>query len=581
VRWVGAAFVVVVLAAGWGQMAASGWRTWIVGGALPVMTVYMWVIQRGAGAPRGPLAQPSPQARPQPRRWADLAAAMGVMGPLGAWWVVGAWAALTALWTPYPGAALWTGAWLLGVASAQSLGAQLNGPSLASLRVAVIAGGVLASAPTLIPGGPVEGTFGNPDNLAALLSLTLLWTLLPATEGTKDATPSGWASLTWRAPAAAAQGAALWLLNSLGAWVAVAAGLIAVGCAHLARRGRPLLAAFAAAAAVTAAAASPALSAEVAAHVRGRLFMARVTWEVIRADPLAGVGAGHLPCAWSSAQAAWFADPSHHDARDLWTLAHHAHNEWLHMAAELGLIATLCWALPLLAALRAGPRLLAAPWASAVAFCVLSLVTMPLYEPATAFLFALSVGALLAAEPSSQPDPQPDLQPKRPPASPRAPWRVAAALAGLLIFSVHTISERLTALGLTEDAPAALSWAVTLSMRPAASMRHLADAIGPDDPVAAAAVAAAAAAREPSPRAWAFAGQWAMRAGALQEACDAFQRAIDLHPWFFTGHYNLSLCAQALGDTPRALRHAERARSLLPADPRLGRLPSPPPTPLD
>lgn len=576
------ALIAVALAFIPGQALASSLRWWFVAGLLPLVWVWHGRKENPSGV------------------WSD--------GFARVWGGVGVWAMASALWVPSPGAALWVGVMWVGLACALAAGrfvAQENAHDMRALTQGAMWAGVVAALPTLTPWAGVDGTFGNPNHLGALLSLTLLWTLLPSSVGAKHILPeflinmlvdrrvrmaeaahlshpdpdtiraaiappdanthppqTSERALSWvlRGAAAVVQLVALYRTDSLGAWAALGLGLAAAGVVALRRRWG-----------VVGAWSVIAVGAfgfyklleipEIHAHLRSRLYMARVALNIVKDHPLVGAGAGQMPAAWMDAQAAWFSDPLHDTTRDLWTLVHHVHNEALQAAGELGIIAALALMAPVLVALtrRVQP---AAPWACVVAMGVLACVTLPLYEPTTALLFALALGVALGPRPLARTS-----NPK---------WFVlmlGLVLSGTILMGVHALSDRLLASGTQNASPGTLELSASLSLKPATSLRYAAAAIADSDPIKATALAKDAALREPSPRAWAFVGELATQAADLDTALSAYLQAVTLHPWYFTGHFNLAITARDLGNLSLSRHHADIARKLRPRDPLIGTLP--------
>jgi tetratricopeptide (TPR) repeat protein len=511
-----AALVALVALAWWpGQSHHNALRLWLTCGAIP-----LWLLW-----PRPSLGRP----------W--------LASPL---WLAAAWALARAPWLPSPGAALHAAllplCLLSGIAAGQLAARSPDHQRAAALAAA--ASGLLLAALSAWRDG---ATLGNPNWLADLLVMTLIWTIWGLSCKHRILF---WFFLV----SAAGQGAALLATGSLGALaaLAVAALIAATGWGESLRR-RPGLWLPPLALSAAGLACLPPLQ----AHVEGRLWLLGRAWAVIAAQPWAGVGAGQLQPALLEAQAAQLAqDPA---AAPLWTLAAHAHNEVAHALAEggpLGLLALapLAWAL-----LRGRPG----PGRVTVAAgAVLALVSLPLYEPATAWMAALGAGAALGDAPAQG-------------SPPRRVWAPRAALlAALLACSAQLLGDRLLTRGAQDLDPALLAAARPLLWRPERALAHEAAIwLERGDHARALPLALEAQRRAPDHATAVLAGRALMGLARYEEAARQFERAVWLHPQLFAGHFNLARAYEAMGDRHAARRHAQRARSLRPSDPRLRWLP--------
>ena len=476
--------------------------------------------------------------------------------PIGAalapWLGLSAVALVSALWVERPGHAAWQALLFWGWLWAAAIGRQLDATLLRRLAPAVAAAGVLAASTSVAPWWPRHGTFGNPNMLATLLCLTSLWT--GAWLVAKDTTRP---HRLLAALAILAQLFVLWRLESLGAGVALAAGALAGLWLWLRRTQRPRRAwgVLIGAALLLSVAAG---WAPMKTHLRGRLYMANVSANIVADQPLFGVGAGQFPAAWMESQAQRFdGGATSRDDRDLWTLAHHAHNETLQVAAEMGAFGLVLFLFPVAVGLwrRRGSEV---AFAGVVAGLVLGLVASPLYEPATALLFGLCLGALLGPT---------DVDARVASPWPRRMLWTAAATAAL-IASADVIGDRTLRRGVEDVNVSTLERAATLSLKPERAMRHQAELLR-DRPEQARALATTAATRMPSPSAWAQVGEIAAAQGDIPGAIAAYERSVALHPWFFTGYYNLAVLWKSCGNYEHTYRYAVRASSLKPGDPRL------------
>ena len=460
------------------------------------------------------------------------------------WGLLAASALIATPFVPDPGGALRVFAVQLGWVGALALGLSAGERARAMLPWTAAIAGAIAAVPGLVWRG---GTFGNADLLAGFLVATALLTLDALRTPRRTTRVAVGVSL-------AAQLASVVLAGSLGAFAALGVG--AAGMAHvqapLGRRARILavLSAIAALACVTAA------SGAAREHLAGRAYVARVAGHVaVSALPL-GVGAGQLHGPFLEAQAELLDERP--DLAGLWTNAAHAHNEPLHALAEQGPLGLALLLLPLGAAL-ARPRP-GAPWAVVLAISALSLVSLPLYEPATAAVTALCVGLVLG-------------RPSRPAPRLARYAALAAATLSLALCSSELLADRLLARGARDHSPAVLSAAAALALRPAPALQMEADALLPDHPLRAALLVEEAVALDPSPRGLVLLGRARLAAGEPHRAIAAFERAAHLHPRLFAAHFDLAQAYEQAGDRHSARRHAERARSLRPSDPRLRWLP--------
>lgn len=530
-----AALVLVALAWAGGQATASAVRSWLVAGALPLVLV-AW------------------RTEPLPR----------IALP---WLALVALCLASAALSPWPGAALHQALvyWSLACGLVAGWRAASAPDRLVLFAGATTLAGTAAALPALWPEAAPGATFGNPDLLAGFLAVSLVWTAA----GLLVQDARGRIAF---ALAALIQLAALARQDSLAAWVALGAAALCALVLALAGRARPWTALAAGALGITALALL-ARGPVVAEHLESRAFIFRIVLGATCSAPLLGHGAGSFPRTWMAAQAEWFADQGHAAQRALWTQAHHAHNELLHAALELGAVGALLLALPVLVlfvcAWRSRAQLAAQPGvraalAALVAGLALCSVSLPLHEPATALLLALSLGIAARALVAG--------------ALERG-WRAAgavgltAALVMAALASADLVADRLLARGVESGSSHQLELAATLSLRPARALGHHAALIERSDPAQAAQLADEAVRREPSPQAWVRVGRVAWARDDFEAATEAFEASVRLHPWYFTGWFNLALAWEARGDRITARGHALRARALQPTDPRLELLP--------
>jgi tetratricopeptide (TPR) repeat protein len=147
-------------------------------------------------------------------------------------------------------------------------------------------------------------------------------------------------------------------------------------------------------------------------------------------------------------------------------------------------------------------------------------------------------------------------------------------VAALLLSTSHLLADRLLVRGVEEQHPETLTLAAALSLEPGRAQRHqgwlLVEAGRPREALP---LVQSALGRSPDPTAWVLLGRTWMALGELERAREAFAQAVWLHPGLFAGHFNLARACEDLGRRHEARRHAQRARSLHPGDPRLRWLP--------
>ncbi len=460
---------------------------------------------------------------------------------------------------------LWAFTWAAAAAFAYTRTAPDHARACIAEATAIC--GSLIALPTLLPQVDSGGTLANPTLLGTLCALTALWTIARLLVLAPPLTPARRLLL---ACALALQGYAAFATQALLPLAMLILGATPLLLIHWrnaapAHRRRltfgalPLLII-----ATTFLAYSQATP--ISDHLHSRHFMARLTSRAIAEAPLLGHGPGTFPRIWAEQQALHFVNDANLHHRPYWTHAHHAHNLALHLWAELGLLAPILFFLPFIGLMR-HPR--ANPcWAIALATLPALAFSVPLEEPITAFLIAITLGSGLATAKS-------DKRPAPPPAS-RRPLQLIPLpllLLALLLSASHLVGDRLLAYGVDHTSPSALAAAERFSLHPAHAMRHRAAILRVVQSEAAHPLAQAAAQRDPSPAAYLAWGVAAASAHREDIAVRAFHQALRLQPWFFSAHFNLALIHEAMGQRELAQRHATRARSLRPTDPRLQRLP--------
>jgi len=483
-----------------------------------------------------------------------------------AWWLV-PWGllALSALagaaWVRDPGAALHTGltqiSWVAALAMGLVVGADTDSRRWWPCWLA--AAGTVAAVPGIVEPG---GTLGNPSLLAGLLVGTTLWSGLSL----KDVESSRWPVKGGLLLSMALQLAALLRCGSLGAWLALACGTLTWAVIVTTRTPRSRAAALGILVLLLVSVALMVTRVEgVQAHLDGRAHMARCSLDVVRGSLPGGVGAGQFHGAFLEAQASDLQQRP--DDRRFWSNADHAHNEALHVLAERGPTGALLLWVPLLAALLRIRDPVA--WAVVLGMSVFSQVSLPMYEPVTWVVTAATVGVVLGRGRGTDES--------RAARSFSRRWSTVVILvAGLLcalLASSELLGDRLLVRGVEESDDALLATSARLSLRQARPLQHRAALLISTDPALAETLALEAVARDPSTRGWLVAGDAAMHIPDPDGAIPHYREAVRLNPRLFAGHFNLARAYEEAGDRQSARRHAERARSLRPSDPRLDWLP--------
>ncbi|MDX9723155.1 MAG: O-antigen ligase family protein [Myxococcota bacterium] len=458
---------------------------------------------------------------------------------------------------PHPGWALDNALWVCALSCALALGIALardqdtSASAAHPIQWALCAAALGLSSFSVLEASSVSAGFGNPDLLAAFLSLSVPWLLSAMLH------PEHRRLRLVAAAGLLMSGLALLRLESLGALLAALLGVAWLLGAHWRSRLRWLVAL-----GILAALLASTQLQLVKEHLESRRFMAEVSLSIVESEPL-GVGPGHFAPAWMEAQAHYFSVPEQKRQKRFWTRAAHAHNELLHVAAEQGVAAVPLLLAPFLILLFSRRQ---APLSKAVALAALSLAmfSLPLYEPASAFLVAFSLGWGWSGQ-----------------ATTSAPEGRRLRLLGLALLalvcvglaSTQLLSKRLLVLGADREDPELLALASTLSLRPERAQLHRAELLLATDPLSASTLAQVTAQAEPSPLSWALAGRCSLAADAIPDAIAAFEESVRLHPWFFAGYFNLSVLWKIQGDWEQSRRYAMRARSLAPEDYRLRSLP--------
>ena len=284
-----------------------------------------------------------------------------------------------------------------------------------------------------------------------------------------------------------------------------------------------------------------------------RLHLWDASLELVAEAPLAGQGPGqwavHYPRAAAdeaevlARRSRYSEGPSGFITVRGFRQPAHAHQDYLELAVELGVLAALLFTLALGAGAWSGlrgPMTRARAGAGCAAFGVLALGVFPLAEPVS----AASLGVLLAL---SLP----------PPAAARTGSRAAAAAPRLAAVGLSTAAVLLTAhsirgLGAELHYQAAFAHEARLEHAAAAERCAVARALAPGD------------FRLPLLQTYALAAS-----RETEAAREAAERALALRPHSPNALNNLGLILQRQGRLAEAERALQRARTLMPGDPHV------------
>ncbi len=542
-----------------GQTAANAVRLWFFTGALPwLLLLFLPAFSPSSSHPQEtPIPNPIPLPGPTPLHLCLLAAALVPV--------------FIAPFQTNPYSAISTALLPLGVLAFFYLGESRALRATHAQTLAAITGTGIA----LLSFGSATATFGNPNFLAHLLVCTALWTsalLMPPSNPAAPSLQSRWTvHNAWKRILVCTlcllvQLGAIVHTQSLGAVFALGAGWLALAFLYLwqhprqTARHRPAVLGLALVLTLcflrlfTVALEDSAVLQE---HFAGRFYLWRISASILVDTFPFGAGPGQFHAHFLAAQTHWLS--LHTEDLHAWTNAHHAHNEFLHALASQGL-AGLLLLTPFGAALLR-PQLSPA-WATVVAFWVLSLVSLPLYEPAVAAWAAFAAGSC-SARLSAHPKPQ--------------PWRliwIGITTAALCVSTAHWLGDRLLYRGTQTQDQTLLAASHYLSLQPQRALQHRASLLlAQQQPHRAQTLIDRAAKLEPSAACYLLQGRIAMANRDYPRAIDAFRAAVAVHPRLFAGHFNLARAYEDAGDRFSARRHAKRARSLRPSDKRLKNLP--------
>ena len=462
--------------------------------------------------------------------------------------------------SPSPGVGAWE-LWLdLLFLGAMLAGARIGPPRRLFMGVAG-AGGLLVTVTALEMAGvgPLcpaavaqAGTMGNPNFTGALLALAA-----PACLALALGSRSRWRTAAWTGLILAS----LASLAVLGSWtgaVGAGFGLSAVALHALTRRGRRRTA-LGLTLVILGVAGGALTSPTVRDHLADRGYMARCAAGAAAERPLAGSGLGGFPRAFLEAQAELL--EAHPEERGRWTRALHAHSEPLHALVERGILGMLVWLalwgviLWSLLATRGRSPGRAGLTGILVAGLALSLGEFPGHLVPVQLTLGLAVGGMSAPTDSPASEPHPG--------SSRA--RVLVWLLAIPLFLVPpwlALSDR----ALTRGDPS-----TALEINPWNGRAAFSVALAEQDGLAPTGCTYALLADRllPSPASAMTLGLCAARSEHRNAGIAALRRAVRWNPRSAAAHGNLALLLVASGDKEGARRHALRATSLRPGDPRI------------
>ena len=477
-----------------------------------------------------------------------------------------------------PGTAAWELWFDLLFLGALVMGAQLRGTGSLFLAAVAAGGGavIVVTALEAVGVGPLcpaaitrAGTMGNPNFSGAVLALAAPASLALALNAGARTQAVAWAALL-----AVSLAATAWL----GAWtgaVGAGVGLSAVAVHGLIRRGRAS-GALIVALLVLLGGGAALLSGTVRGHLADRGYMARVSLNAAATRPLTGHGLGGFPRAFLDAQAEILKENP--DERSRWTRALHAHSEPLHALVERGLFGLLAW-LGLWGAIswviwrRGGSPGLTGVLAAGLA---LSLGEFPGHLVPIQLTLGLAAG-LVGLKPSRDRSPKgagvenehehEKIGAKAPPTGRRL-MRHLLWIPALLLFLIPAW------LAASDRAFNGGDPANALLINPWNGRAAFAVALAEQEGGAPMGCAHAGVAERllPSPASAMALGLCEARRGHNKEGIEALRRATRWNPRNAAAHANLAILLLEAGDVESARRHALRASSLRPGDPKIRRI---------
>ncbi len=500
----------------------------------------------------------------------------------GGWALLG-WGALSLTWSPDPsrGVGLWL-PWLLAGLWLLLLGRVLSehnpeGGLRRLLAWSWLGGGAVVALLALVQRAgmlrlglhQVTATLGNPNRVAVTLVLCLpLAVLLSRREPGRVG--------RW-----AARGLALLLLAAIaatGCRAALLAVAVQVGyfCLTLRFALRVRLALVTLLVTLLLLAPTPGTELTRAAQAAsGRAFIAQVSTRVISERPVHGAGLGGFPTRAAWAQGALLAERT--DLRGHWSHLDDAHNQWLTVTAQLGVVGLgllLLWLLPVLWLLtrrrtEVWARHALAAWIGLGVCAVTETVLLSVAVVLLAFgWLALGSGAMPAVA-----------QPGRWPGRLRFAIPLVLALGGATLATSQLLAHYQLGQGMRRldqhpvqrahfEAAARhygrglvqVGVASELRFQRGLARRELGDLVGAAEDLR------VAYRLRPSPDRAVLLGDLCLGRGDVRRAISWYGRALRLHPRYQRAYNNLGVALLRVGQRARACRHLVRARSLRPGD---------------
>jgi len=471
------------------------------------------------------------------------------------WLLLCGWGLLSLAWADHPqlgDLSIWLGGGAILVYASQLDESQ--GRAAAQWAAVLIgAGSALALAVQAVAGArgiALHGLHGNPNWLGLVLATTLPLQLEPLAADRVRRTARWWLVVVSVVLALSA----LLVSGSRVAWLAVAVAALACG------RGRVRYGV----AGVAAVALTYAwVAGDLARSLGGRWWVWRTSFNASVMGLPQGHGMGDFPHAFLQAQGVRLAGLPPEQAAATFENATTAHQDWLQLGCEGGLVAPLLLAAIVVVSFVRLRHSWRAGAASLLVVGVCALGDAPLRQPAVIAVFCL----VLAATPRLK----------------RRPTDVvlaAATLLAVIVMLPAAASRWLGARQLTaaRDLPltervAQLSRTVEVDPRSgelqlALGLAHLESG----DPGAALARLQRSRALLANVGTEVAIGNAHLGLGATPAAIGAYQRALALHPALFRAHANLAEALRLAGELDRAARHLEVARELMPHHPKLQRL---------
>ena len=268
------------------------------------------------------------------------------------------------------------------------------------------------------------GTLGNPNwtgEFLAVTALVSLGQLISIRSSSRSSPTSNRISHHVRLAALILMILALAATLARGAWLAFIIGAIAFVVVRRFSEAPPKLKSIALGVSATTVAAVavvviPLLTSPASVDhllnlksVKGRIWMSAVTWKMIEGAPLIGHGLGTFGLLFPNYQAEAFSQPWAEPYISNASFTSYAHNDYLQLWAELGLIGLLAFGALVWIVLKRGKALAGDPialgcWAGVISLLINAAVAFPFHLPTTLMLFVVLIAAVEAAVPRRKSD---------------------------------------------------------------------------------------------------------------------------------------------------------------------------------